>query len=240
MRMLAMALMMMPLAGCGMSVGDDTPGITGTGAGGTRSYAASGFTGVVLAGSDDVDVAIGPNFTVRAEGAAADLDRLRIRVKDGNLVVDRRRQQGISMGGRDVTVHVTMPRFTDAAVAGSGTLSAARAEGDRFNGRLAGSGDLRLPAMAVGDAKFEIAGSGTVTAAGTARALDIAIAGSGGVDAPGLRATSADIKVAGSGGVRAAVAGPATVKIMGSGDVDLGPQARCTSKKMGSGSVRCG
>lgn len=241
MRSLAV-LAMVSLAGCGMASGhgDDSPGIAGTGSGNARSYQVGNFTGVELAGADDIDVRIGQNFSVRAEGASEDLDRLRIRLEGSTLSVDRRRQNGVSWGGHKVTVHVTMPRIVQASVAGSGTIRVERVEGDRFKGELAGSGDLALDAVAAGNVSFDIAGSGSVKAAGTANALSVDIAGSGGIDAPGLKAASAKVSIAGSGDVRAAVAGPAKVSIMGSGDVDLGPQARCETSKMGSGSVRCG
>ena len=241
MRGMAM-LMLLPLAACGNASGDggEASGIAGTGSGNARSYQAAGFTGVDLAGSDDVDVRIGSTFVVRAEGAPEDLDRLRIRVDGDTLKVDRRSRTGMNWGGHKVVIHVTMPRLAEASISGSGSLRADRVEGEEFEGDLAGSGDLVLGAMQVDKASFDIAGSGSVKASGDAGALSIDIAGAGDVEAPELRARSADVSIAGSGNVRAAVAGPAKISIMGSGDVNLGPQARCQTSKMGSGSVRCG
>ncbi|MEG8023316.1 DUF2807 domain-containing protein [Sphingomonas aurantiaca] len=94
--------------------------------------------------------------------------------------------------------------------------------------------------MQVDAAKFSIAGSGTARASGTARDLNVEIAGSGDVDGTRLQAKSAKVEIAGLGSVRAVVDGPAKVDMMGSGDVDLGPRSRCTISKMGTGSVRCG
>jgi hypothetical protein len=68
----------------------------------------------------------------------------------------------------------------------------------------------------------------------------MAIAGSGDIEAGGVKAEGAEVSIAGSGGIRADVTGPANVSVIGSGDVDLGSRAKCTTSKMGSGDVHCG
>ena len=242
MRFFALALFA-GLTACSFSWGDDDkggPGVVGVGGGTQRTYPVTGFSGVDLRGADDVDVRVGTAYSVRAEGPAKELDSLRIMQDGDTLQIGRRHTTGIGWGHHDkVRIFVTLPRLAVAGVAGSGTMAIDRVEGAKFVGELAGSGDLKLAAMNVDAAEFSIAGSGDVSAAGTARSLDVDIAGSGNLDAPGLHAQRADVDVAGSGDVRALVAGPAKVDIMGSGDVDLGPQAKCTVSKMGSGSARC-
>jgi len=66
-----------------------------------------------------------------------------------------------------------------------------------------------------------------------------AIAGSGGIDARGVRSESAEVSIAGSGSVSAQATRTADVSIMGSGDVDLSGGAKCSVSKTGSGNVRC-
>lgn len=241
MRSFALALLI-PLAACGNSFGEDTaPGIAGEGSGGARSYAVTDFTRVALRGPDDVDVRVGGAFSVRAVGDPKVLERLKIEKVGDTLRVGRVRSAGFSLGSdKGAKIHVTMPRIDAAELAGSGDLAVNRAESERFSAALAGSGDLTLAAVAARSADFSIAGSGRLNAAGAADDLKIDIAGSGDVDAGGLTASRADVSIAGSGDVRAAVNGPAKVSIMGSGNVDLGPKARCTISKMGSGTVRCG
>lgn len=239
MRLMILAALI-PLAACGNG-SDDTPGIAGSGSGGARSYAVAGFTGVELGGSDNVDVRVGAGFSVRAEGDAKPLDRLRIRKVGDTLRIDRRKQDGFNWSkGTPVKVYVTMPRLATASVAGSGDMTVDRVEGQKFDASVAGSGKLALGTLAVDAAEVNIAGSGTMQAAGQAKSLEINIAGSGDLDAAKLTAARAEISVAGSGNVRARVDGPANVSILGSGDVDLGPKAHCKTSKMGSGTVRCG
>lgn len=241
MRYIAIA-MLAGLTACSFDWNDDKdgPGVAGSGNGTTRTYAIADFSGIDLRGSDDIDVRVGAGFSVRAEGDARDLDKLRI-AKDGTtLSVGRRNGTGMNWGkGEKVKVYVTLPRLASAGVAGSGTMAVDRIDGSKFEGGIAGSGSLAIAAMAVDKAEFSIAGSGDASAAGTARQLEVDIAGSGSLDAPGLKAQRAEISVAGSGDVRAVVDGTASVDIMGSGDVDLGPDATCKVSKMGSGSVRC-
>lgn len=230
---------LLPLVACGTH--DSGPGIAGTGSATSRSYAVDGFTAIGLAGPDDVVVSVGPGFSVRAEGDAKVLDRLRVE-RDGTTLTIGRRHDGLfgGMGTGSAKIYVTMPAITGANLAGSGDLSIDRASGDALDLSLAGSGDLSVAALAVKAADIAISGSGKVTLAGEAEQVRAKIAGSGDVKGGELTARGADIAIAGSGGVKLAVKGHATVKVTGSGDVDLGREATCDSKMMGSGSVRCG
>ena len=72
----------------------------------------------------------------------------------------------------------------------------------------------------VGEAKFEIAGSGNIKAAGTAQKSSVAIAGSGNVETGGVQAKTASVSIAGSGDVRVHASDTADISIAGSGNVD--------------------
>lgn len=238
-----MMVLALPLAACGsVAMGSDSGDrAAASGTGTIRSFSVADFTGVELAGADDVDVRVGPAFSVRAEGASAELDKLDIRKDGSTLRVGRKREfSNWSSDDKGVKVYVTMPRITDASLAGSGDMRVDRISGGDFSGSLAGSGNLSLGELATSSAKFDLAGSGGIAAKGKVQKLSVSIAGSGDVEAGGLTATGADISIAGSGNVTAIVNGPADVSIMGSGDVSLGAGAKCSTSKMGSGEVRCG
>lgn len=242
--MRALALIaLLPLAACGGGSDRDGPVASSSGDAGraaaSRSYDAAGFTGVELRGSDDVDVAVGEGFAVRAEGDARALDRLDIRVVGDRLRIARRNDGNWFSNDGSAHVYVTMPRITSAGVSGSGDMTVARAEGV-FSGAISGSGNLRLTEVAAESADLAISGSGDLSAAGRTGQLRASIAGSGDIDAEGLTATGADVSIAGSGDVRATVNGNASVSIVGSGDADLGRGARCSVSAAGSGSARCG
>lgn len=233
-------LMLLPLTACSVGNAESGEAVEARGSGPSRTFEAAGFTGVELRGADDVEVRVGPAFSVRAQGPSDELDRLEIRRDGDTLRVGRKKSMTGWGKSEGVTVFVTMPRIAEAAVAGSGDMRVDRVEGRSFSGAVAGSGNLSLGALAVEDAELSIAGSGDLTGAGRARRLEMNIAGSGDIDARQLRAERAEVSIAGSGNARAQVNGPAEVNIVGSGDADLGPGARCEVNKMGSGGARCG
>ena len=230
---------MTPLAACGAGATESAP----RGASTTRSFALADFTGVALKGSDDVIVTVGSAFSVRAEGPAEELERLKITRDGATLNVGRERGSSFDWGstrGAGVKVYVSMPQIAAASVAGSGDMKVDRAAGREFSGDVAGSGDLMIGVLQASAAKLSVAGSGGIVARGAAESLTLAVAGSGDIDARGMKASSARVSIAGSGDVSANIDGPAEVSIMGSGNALLGAGAKCTVSKMGSGDVRCG
>ena len=237
--LLAIVALAIPTAACSFESEARGQDIPAQGSGGARSYAATAFTSVESSGSDPVDIRVGRDFSVRAEGPSAELDQLRVARDGDKLLIGLKK--GVHWGKRSgVRVLVTLPRLTGAGVGGSGRMTIDRVEGARFKGGVAGSGDLAIAAMRVGDADLGIAGSGSISAAGTADALKIGVAGSGSLNAAGLHARKAKVGISGSGDVTVRVDGPAQVGLTGSGSADLGPNSVCTIGKAGSGSVRCG
>lgn len=233
-------IMLLPLIACSAGQAESGEGVEARGAGPQRSFDVAGFAKVELRGSDDVEVRVGPGFSVRAEGPSEELDRLEI-IRDGDtLRVGRKRGNWGWSKSEGVKVFVTMPRIAGASVAGSGDMAVDRAEGAGFSGAIAGSGDLSVGSIRAERVELSVAGSGDLTGAGRTGRLEMNIAGSGNIDARQLTAGQASVSIAGSGNARALVNGPAQVSIVGSGDVELGGGARCTTSKMGSGEVRCG
>lgn len=243
MRILLIAAAILPLSACHASWDHDNAGggyqNKEAGPRTTKTYDVAGFTGVDLRGSDDVDVKVGPAFSVKAEGGSNVLEDLEITVVDGTLRISRKSRNGWSWGhDSGAKIHVTMPAINAATVGGSGDLTVDKAQGN-FKAAIGGSGNLRVGAIAGGDVDLAIGGSGDLTVGGTAGKLSAAVAGSGDIDAKGLTATSADVAVAGSGNISGTVKGEAKVSIVGSGDVELGGGAKCNVTAVGSGEARC-
>lgn len=237
-----LALALLPLAtGCHATWEGKGTKVEASGTGASRTFAAQGFTGVALKSSDDVDVRTGPNFSVQAEGDPSVLDQLDIRLDGKTLNVGRTSRVVVGVSwekGSPAKIHIVMPQLREATVAGSGTMRVDRAEG-KFDGVVAGSGDLDIAKVAADAASLSIAGSGNITLAGRADKLDVSVAGSGDVRGQRFTADSADISIAGSGSVRTNVPGKASVSILGSGDVELRGGAKCEISKVGSGEAKC-
>lgn len=206
----------------------------------SRSYSVGDFRKIEVAGPYDVEVVTGGKTAVSAEGGANLLDETEVVVDGDTLEIRPKKHKGFRWNWNQgkARFRVNVAALEGATIAGSGGISVDKVGGD-FDGTVAGSGDLRLPAVSGGKVKFSIAGSGGITAAGKADTVEIGIAGSGDIDAKDLVARSADVSIAGSGNVAANATDTADVSIVGSGDVSLTGGAKCKVSKMGSGDVRC-
>lgn len=228
-------------AGAQPSGGESTAqGGSEAGGQGQRSFQVGAFERVSLEGSHDVVVTVGGAPSVRAEGDAAALERLDIRVEDGNLKIGTQRGNWSWRRHRgSVTVYVTAPSLNGASIGGSGDMRIDRVEAQRFAASTAGSGNMEIAALRAQRADFSIAGSGNIRAAGQAEEADLSIAGSGSLALDGLQTRRADVSVAGSGDVEIQASESVDASIVGSGDINVRGPARCSVSKMGSGDVNC-
>lgn len=210
----------------------------------TRSYALTGFTGVMLASHDMVTIVRGDSFGVTATGKGEELDQLVLRVRDNGLEIRRAGDGGWwgsrrSHDGDAVQVRVTMPALDKVDLVGSGDITTDILGGNNVDVAIAGSGNLRATGVAAQRMEVAIAGSGNFDARGTADEADVSIAGSGDLAAGTLQVGDARVSIAGSGNVAMRVTGPAEVSILGSGDVTLTGGAQCNKSVVGSGTVTC-
>ena len=207
----------------------------------TRNYQVGAFDKIAVSGPYEVNVVTGGQPGVSAKGGEQLLEETEVVVEGGTLKIKPRKKRGISWnwrGGKAVFT-VNAAAIHAAAIAGSGGINVDRVAGD-FDGDVAGSGDLKVGAIAGGKVKLAIAGSGDVEAAGKADSVELSIAGSGDMRTSGLTSRTADVSIAGSGNVEANASETADVSIMGSGDVRIQGGAKCTVSKAGSGNVVCG
>jgi hypothetical protein len=209
-----------------------------------RDFPVGAFQKIALEGSQDVVVTVGGTPSVRAEGDKAAIDRLDIRVDNGQLRIGDRSEHGSwswNVGHHNrVTIYVTAPALAAATLDGSGDMKIDKVAGNGFDASLGGSGDMAIGNVQAGQAHFAVTGSGGLKAAGKAQQASISLTGSGDVVAGGLEIANATVSVVGSGDVTAHVTQTADVSVMGSGDVTLSGSAKCSIHKMGSGDVRCG
>lgn len=207
-----------------------------------RDFPVGAFHSVSLTGSPDVVVTVGGRPSVRAEGDARMVERLDIRIVEGDLKIGFLEGSNFrSMFGRDrnVTIHVTVPTLAAADLTGSGDIRIDRVQGPNFAGALSGSGDLEVGQMRVDEASFSLTGSGGIRAAGAAQSSRIHLAGSGDIELSRLESRNATVALMGSGDIRARASESARVALMGPGDVTIAGSARCEIDKRGPGEVRC-
>lgn len=210
----------------------------------SRNYQVGNFTQVEVAGPFDVNIHTGANPGVSARGNQQLIDRLEVEVRGSKLLIHPRNEHhwfgGWHWTQGKGTISVTVPMVEAAVLAGAGNLNVDNVRGDRFDGKIAGSGDLTVGSVEVGSLKLGIAGSGgAVARGGKAQQADYDIAGSGDVDAQAVQVETLKASIAGSGGIKAHASRTAEVSIMGSGDVNVAGGAKCSVSKAGSGSVTC-
>lgn len=243
----------MTTAGCNGSVTGSRDGAAGNGEGKvertaaagpqvTKTYALTGFTGVELAGPDDITIRRGDAFSITAKGPQAEIDLLEVELDGATLSVGRKRE-GLSFSNRDddgVEIMITMPRLDKLRLTGSGEIEADTADGDAVEAVVTGSGDLKVAKLTAKTVKIAVSGSGDIEiGGGTAGTGDYSVTGSGNIDADALAADTLDISITGSGDVEANASGAADVNILGSGDVEIRGGATCSTRAMGSGTATC-
>lgn len=206
-----------------------------------RDFPVSGFHRISASDSSNVLVTVGgQDFSVRAEGDAERINRLRIDVRDGELRIYSGPGRGSRGWRAPVTVHVMLPALDGASVSGSGDMKIDKVGGPDFAASVDGSGNLQVAALATGRARLRVSGSGGIRAAGTVRDANVAVSGSGNAELHGLDSENVRVSVSGSGNADFGAARTADVSVSGSGNASIGGNPRCTIQKSGSGTVRCG
>ena len=191
-----------------------------------RSFDVSEFHSIRLCGPHDVTVSTGGTHSVLAEGDEEAFEKIEVGVENGVLEIGTRGKRRLFLFGRQsdsVDFRITLPELRQVALEGSGDVNVDRVSGTSFRGSIAGSGDLAIESLEVGEATFSIAGSGDIQLdSAAADSFDCSIAGSGDIAIGTLNAGRAKFSVAGSGDIQASGhAGHAAVSIAGSGDADF-------------------
>ena len=190
--------------------------VTGSGRVTTETRAVSGFTTIVLAGSGDATIVIGEPEQVAIQAEDNLLPYITTDVASGRLTVGTRPLTSLSP---------TQPlRYT---------ITVKHLEGID----LTGSGTVDVPQVSADWLKFEIHGSGDITAVGATDQLDAWLYGSGNIIARELLAQSARVEIPGSGHVIVWASDQLNATIKGSGTVSYFGQPKVLQDITGFGSV---
>ena len=234
------------LSACGYSVFDAADDIQSSDSGfaGGKSITGSAattaaFTKLESSGPDNIVFVTGDSFSIKAEGDADAIAKLRYKIEDGAIMIGREKGKYWGKDSKGVTITVTAPALAEASLAGSGNFTADKMTGDKIVLEIAGSGNLSVADVIGKEIESNIAGSGDVKLAGKVDSADYDVAGSGSIDAVKLATTNADVSIAGSGDVRLTATGNVDANIAGSGNITVTGGAKCSSSTIGSGSISC-
>lgn len=186
------------LARAGAFDGSSSPGsLHGSGVAAAQTRPVGPFTSVVLAGSNDVVVHVGPRRSVVVRADDNLLDRVTTQVHDAKLVVGNK--SGSFTTETPMSVDVEVPALDAVSLVGSGVVSVTdvdaaalavtltgsgvlRADGrvGRLDVTLAGSGDAQLGQLVARKVQAVVLGSGRIVVTATKR-LDAAVPGTGAI-----------------------------------------------------------
>ena len=195
----------------------------------------AGFDEIRFDGSGTLEVAIGEDFRVVIESTEKALLSIGTRVRGDELHIWR------EFGALLAPLHVEIALPSLKALELNGSVEAqivGRIRTEDFELRSAGSASTKLESLDVEELTVNLAGSGDLVAAGTAKRLDLETNGSADLRLARLEAEVAKIRIAGSGRADLHVTSSLDATIYGSGRIHLsGSPDHMSVATIGSGRI---
>ncbi len=239
--LLLIPLAALSLSACSFSVDAEDERITSDGKPISTTAATTGaFTKIEAVGPDNIIFVTGDAFSIKAEGDAGAVAKVRYAMDNGTIIIGREKGKWWGKDSQSVTITVTAPTLTTASLVGSGDFTADKMAGDKVSVELAGSGDAKVGDVTAKSFKSELAGTGDIMVAGKVESTEFSVAGTGDIDASKLASVDAKVSIAGTGDVRLSATGTVDASIAGTGDINVTGGAKCKSSSIGSGKINCG
>jgi hypothetical protein len=196
-----------------------TSAATGSGVAATQTRSLPPFTGVDLAGANNVAVRIGARQSVVVHADDNLLRRVTTRVRADTLVI------GTSPGD----LNAKSPMFVEVTTPSLDGL------------RLHGAGNISASGIEARSLTVTLAGSGNIDATGTATELTVTLSGEGNALLHGLIARDADAALGGDGTIMLTATRSLTARISGTGTILYGGNPpHVTQTVTGTGTVTGG
>jgi hypothetical protein len=193
--------------------------VQGSGVAATQTRELPSFTGVELAGGNNVTVRVGGERSVVVRGDDNLLSRVTTQVENGDLIIGQ--TPGSFETKSPTRVEVSIPSLDNLMLTGSGILSVTGIEAENVAVTLSGSGIVR--------------------ASGTATRLDVDLPGSGEAQLKKLVAREVNAVVSGSGLLLITATARLDASVPGSGAIlHSGNPGDVTTSITGSGAITRG
>ena len=205
-----------------------------------ESRDASGYTGLQVQGSMDVQVSYGNSSTISVEADENLLPYIETFVENNTLVI--RQKKGVNLRSKhNLTIHASLTKLTNLSLSGSGNVNGkgAFSNNGRTNIRLSGSGNVNMGVGDISELELAISGSGNIRLQGNqSNNITASISGSGNIDCSELRTNDVFAKVSGSGDIRVNASKSIDAKVSGSGNIYYkGTATNLNMKAAGSGKI---
>jgi hypothetical protein len=196
-----------------------SPAGTGSGVAATQARSLPPFTGIDLAGDNNVIVQVGSRQSVVVHADSNLLGRVTMRVRSGRLVI------GTTPGN----LSAKSPMFVAVSLPSLDSL------------RLQGDGNISVTGINSRNLTVALPGRGNIEAAGTTTKLDVTISGEGTALLRQLFARDAKAALSGDGSIMLTATRSLTAKVSGSGTVLYGGNPpHITQRVTGSGTISAG
>lgn len=190
------------------------------------------FDKISSIGSMDVIYTQGSKHSVKIIGTAEDVEKVKVKVKNGKLSFEpetsTRKLGGVTITTTsfkdDVKIKVTSPKLCSVNIIGSGDFTAnGTVKTDKLNLDIAGSGDINIKKVAADKLTANVAGSGEIDIENVSECGNItfSVAGSGEIEAYLNNCKNMRCSVAGSGEIK--LKGKVTnyySSVVGTGEID--------------------
>ena len=112
----------------------------------TQTFDLKDFTGIEVDGHVGLDVSVGEKFAVKVSGREADMERLRVEVRDGVLHIYKERRKRGSRRQRSRELHATiaLPKLNSVDIDGMSDAKIRNIDSDNFSLSVDGHGELIL------------------------------------------------------------------------------------------------
>src|SRR4051812_29372847 len=141
--------------------------ITGNGNVKKETRDVSGFDGVSLSGSMNVQISYGSSNTITIEGDENILPYIETKVEDGVLQVRTKNRTGFKTKHK-LIVYASLTKLTELRVSGSGDITGSGdfSNDGKTNVAVSGSGNIDVGMNSFNETKINVSGSGNVTLKG--------------------------------------------------------------------------
>jgi hypothetical protein len=198
------------------------------------------YTGVMVAGSVNVEVSYGDSKSITIEGDENVLPYIETMVENGNLVIKTKDKVGITSKHK-IIVYASLTTVKRLRVSGSGNITGNGefSNDSRTDIAVSGSGNINMGINSFASTKINISGSGNVTLKGrSTNNIDAGVSGSGNIDCSEVSCNDVFAHVSGSGNIKVYANKSIDAKVSGRGNIYYkGAATTINLKSSGSGKI---
>ena len=180
-----------------------------------KTYALGDFTGVSAATGVSVDINTGGDYSVKAESSDKGLERLEVKVVDGELRIKRTNHNFRWRRSDKVHVTVSLPSLKSLDVSSGAAIDAKNVDAGEFS--------------------IDASSGGSIDAEGKCDDLSVDVSSGGSIDARALQCRAADADASSGGSARIYASESVTGEASSGGSVRIFGEPEKVSKETSSG-----